>query len=73
LTSYPGPPITEDKLRDQLPPRLQQIDIVVVPCYPPWKTVEVFFEAANGRSEEFEVDPETGLTHVQIAHLCATF
>jgi hypothetical protein len=73
LTSYPGPPITEDKLRDQLPRRLQQIDIVVVLPYLPWEPALVFFEAANGRFEEFEVDPETGLTHVQILHLCATF
>jgi hypothetical protein len=50
---------------------LKKIDILLMPPCHPWETIEVFFEAANGRSEEFEVDPETGLTVVQIAHLCA--
>ena len=48
MTSYPGPPITEDKLRNQLPRRLQQIHIVVVLPYLPWEPALVFFEAANG-------------------------
>jgi hypothetical protein len=77
LKPYPGPPITEDKLRDQLPRGLQHIDIVVVPPYLPREPAEVFFAAfeANGlsvrSSEEFEVDPEIGLTGEQIARLCA--
>jgi hypothetical protein len=46
----------EDKLREQLPRRLQQIDILVMP-YLSWEPALVIFKA-SGRSVEFEVDPE---------------
>jgi hypothetical protein len=59
----------EDKLRERLPRSLQQIEIVVMPRLP-WEPASVVF-TANGRSAELEVDPETGLTDVQVAHLCA--
>jgi hypothetical protein len=68
LTPYPGPPITEDKLRKELPRGLQHIDIFIMPPYLPGEPAEVFF---GERSEKFEVDPETGLTVLQIADLCA--
>jgi hypothetical protein len=76
LKPYAGPPITEDKLRDQLPRGLQHIYIVLKLPYLPGEPAEVFFAAfeANGSvrsSEEFEVDPEIGLTGEQIARLCA--
>jgi hypothetical protein len=61
----------EDKLREQLPRQLQQIEILVVPNLF-WEPNLVIFRA-NGRSVEFEVDPEAGLTDVQIAQLCVTF
>jgi hypothetical protein len=63
-----------DKLRDQLPRQLQQIGILVMPTPFSWEPepVLVIF-MANGRSVEFEVDLETGLTDMQIAHLCVAF
>jgi hypothetical protein len=61
----------EDKLRGQLPRQLQQLDIVVMP-YLSWEPALVIFKA-NHRSVEFKVDPEAGLTDVQIAQLCVTF
>jgi hypothetical protein len=61
----------EDKLREQLPRLLQQIDIIVIP-YLSWEPALVIFKA-NGRSVEFDIDPATGLTDAQIAQLCLTF
>jgi hypothetical protein len=63
----------EDKLREQLPRGLRQIKILVMP-HPDWEhldwepTLVIFY--ANGRSVPFQVDPEAGLTCVQIARLC---
>jgi hypothetical protein len=62
----------EDKLREQLPRGLRQIEIWVWDMpHLDWEPTLVIF-SANGRCVKFEVDPEAGLTCVQIAHLCAT-
>jgi hypothetical protein len=63
----------EDKLRERLPRDLRQIEIWVwdMPRLD-WESALAIF-SANGRSVEFEVDPEAGLTDERIAQLCVTF
>ena len=61
----------DDKLREQLPRQLQRVDILVMP-YLAWERATVIFKA-HGIEVDLKVDPETGLTDLQIAQLCATF
>jgi hypothetical protein len=61
-----------DIIHEQLPRVLQQRLKVIVMPHLAWEQATVIFEG-QGRSEEFTVDPESGLTDTQVAHLCAKF
>jgi hypothetical protein len=57
------------ELRKKLPRGLQHIEISVMPPHLSCEPKVVIF-SANGRCVELEVDPEIGLTCVDIVRLC---
>jgi hypothetical protein len=61
-----------DIIHEQLPRQLRQRLKVIVMPHLSWEPATVIFEV-DGRSEELTVDPETGLTELQVAHLCVIF
>lgn len=59
----------DEKLRGQLPTGLKDVEIMIFPhLY--WEPAVVTFRA-RGRQAELEIDPDIGLTELQVAHLCA--
>jgi hypothetical protein len=67
--SLRGSMFLEGKVRKQIPRQLQEINILVMQ-HPYWEQLALMIFRANGRCVKFEVDPEIGLTDVQIADLC---
>jgi hypothetical protein len=58
-----------DLIGQQLPRGLQDVEIVALPQLPLDDKVTVLFRR-RGRSVDLEVDPDLGLTEIQIAYLC---